>query len=35
MVCKPGYLRWWWQNRVAHNPEFIAYVDDVIAADCE
>ena len=35
IVCKPGYRRWWQQNHVAHNPEFIAYVDNVIAADCE
>ena len=35
LMCVPGYRRWWHQNRTSHNPDFIAYVDNIVAAECE
>jgi hypothetical protein len=35
IICKPGYQLWWQQNRTSHGPDFIAYVDEILAADCE
>jgi hypothetical protein len=35
IICKPGYQRWWQQNRSSHNPEFIVYVDEILADDCK